>query len=178
MFSWVDSGLSEKQGLFLILLSFMSPVSLSTGLTQRWHARRICWAELIWKETVISTVRYCRKVQQTRAWNASGAFDPQEVPDDLSKSSCWSLLLVEAIIQAAEALMVGKNWRPFITLSSGDRERNGIKGRVINGIGMWWIMMWEGLWYLAWQKFPSAIAHTWDYFNCFHWGGYSQLSQE
>ena len=121
MFSWVDSGLSEKQGLFLILLSFMSPVSLSTGLTQRWHARRICWAELIWKETVISTVRYCRKVQQTRAWNASGAFDPQEVPDDLSKSSCWSLLLVEAIIQAAEALMVGKNWRPFITLSSGEK---------------------------------------------------------
>ena len=61
--------------------------------------------------------------------NASSAFDPQEVPDDLSRSSCCSLSLVEAIIQAAEALMVGKNWRPFITLSSGERERNGIVQR-------------------------------------------------
>ena len=61
--------------------------------------------------------------------NARSAFDPQEVPDDLSRSSCCSLSLVEAIIQAAEALRVGKNWRPFITLSSGERERNGIVQR-------------------------------------------------
>lgn len=61
--------------------------------------------------------------------NDSSASDPQEVPDDLSKSSCCSLLLVEAIIQVAKALMVGKNWRPFITISSGDRERNGVVQR-------------------------------------------------